>query len=251
MKLLVTNDDGIMAKGIYLLVKELEKLHEVIIVAPDNQRSASSHSITLSRPLVVKEVKIEGLKGKAFSVDGTPADCVRVGISNLAEGKVDMVVSGINRGYNIGTDVLYSGTVSAAVEGAIYKIPSLAVSTGFTDEDNDYISAAIYVSEVLLKVEKYNIPNDFVLNLNVPIILKDDFKGIKVCKIGSRIYDEYYVETIGKDGHRNFQLKGDVNDVEANDDDTYFIKEGYATLTPLHYDFTNFKVLKDVGEWFK
>jgi 5'-nucleotidase len=251
MKLLVTNDDGIMAKGIFLLAKELEKEHEVIIIAPDNQRSASSHSITLSRPLVVKEVKIAGLKSKAYSVDGTPADCVRVGISNLFEGKVDMVVSGINRGYNIGTDVLYSGTVSAAIEGAVYKVPSLAVSTGVTDEDSYYETAALYAANILLKAQKYNMPNDFVLNLNVPIVSKNDFKGIKVCKIGSRTYDEYYVETIGEDGHRNFELKGNINDVEANDADTYFIKEGYATLTPLHYDFTNFKILKEVGEWFQ
>ncbi len=128
MRLLLTNDDGINAKGIYALAKELEKNHEVIIVAPDNERSACGHSITLTRPLIVKEIKLEGLKSKAFSVDGTPADCVKIAINKLIDSKIDMVVSGINKGLNLGTDVLYSGTVSAAIEASIYKIPAMAIS---------------------------------------------------------------------------------------------------------------------------
>src|SRR5665647_1089265 len=142
MRLLLTNDDGINAKGIYALAKEIEKNHEVIIVAPDKERSACGHSITLTRPLIVRETKLIGLKSKAFSVDGTPADCVKIAINKLIDskinGKIDMVVSGINKGLNLGTDVLYSGTVSAAIEATIYKIPAMTVSMAVKGNIENY-----------------------------------------------------------------------------------------------------------------
>lgn len=153
MKVLITNDDGINAKGIYVLAKEIEKEHEVIIAAPDNQRSACGHSITLTRPLIIKEVKLEGVESKAYSVDGTPADCVRVAVDKLVDGKVDIVISGINKGVNLGTDVIYSGTVSAAIEAAIYKTPSIAISSEFKDEKENYEIAAKTVLSVLKKLQ--------------------------------------------------------------------------------------------------
>ena len=134
MKILLTNDDGIMAEGIQTLAKELEKEHEVIIVAPDIQKSAQSHAITLFKPLVIKTVKLEGIKGKAYSVNGTPADCVRAGIEALTDKPIDLVFSGINIGLNSGMDILYSGTVSAAIEASIYNMPSIAVSTEYTNQ---------------------------------------------------------------------------------------------------------------------
>ena len=189
MRLLLTNDDGINAKGIYALAKELEKNHEVIIVAPDNERSACGHSITLTRPLIVRETKLEGLKSKAFSVDGTPADCVKIAINKLIDGKIDMVVSGINKGLNLGTDVLYSGTVSAAIEASIYKIPSMAVSMEIKKNIENYEMAAKYAGEILLKAKENDIRNDIVLNVNIPLLNENEIKGIKVCKIGSRLYN--------------------------------------------------------------
>src|SRR5690606_32311726 len=128
MRLLLVNDDGIHAEGINKLAMELEKKHEVTIVAPDDERSAQSHALTLRKPLVVKEVKLGGIKSKAYSVSGTPADCVRIAIDKLLPEPVDMVISGINRGLNVGMDVLYSGTVSAAIEANLYNIPSIALS---------------------------------------------------------------------------------------------------------------------------
>ena len=149
MKILLTNDDGIMAEGIYTLAKELEKDHEVIIVAPEIQRSAQSHAITLFQPLVVKEVELEGLKSKAYSISGTPADCVRTGLEVLADGPVDMVFSGTNIGLNSGMDILYSGTVSAAIEANIYKIPSIAVSAELVDGNARFDIAAKYAKKIL------------------------------------------------------------------------------------------------------
>jgi 5'-nucleotidase len=250
LKLLITNDDGVNAMGIFALARELEKYHDIIIAAPDDQRSASSHSITLTRPLKVREVKLEGLKCKAYSIDGTPADCVRIGIDKLIEDKVDMVVSGINRGLNIGADVLYSGTVSAAVEAAIYKIPSVAVSTEVTDELSDYEIAARYAVDIIKKAWKNNIENDLVLNVNVPRIQQKGIKGIKICKIGSVVYNNYFEELKTHGDHRIFDIKGKKNENHFEDTDAKFINEGYVTLTPLHYDLTNFRIMREVEQWF-
>lgn len=250
LRLLLTNDDGITAKGIYALAKELEKNHEVIVVAPDNERSACGHSITLARPLVVREVKMEGLKVKAFSVDGTPADCVKIAINKLIDGNIDMVVSGINKGLNLGTDVLYSGTVSAAIEACIYKIPAMAISMAVKKNNENYEMAAVYAGEILLTAEKNNIKNDIVLNVNIPLLEKNEIKGIKVCKIGSRLYNNCYIESVSENGEKQYEIKGELQDIHEEDSDTLHFKEGYVTVTPLHYDLTNHKILKDVGEWF-
>jgi 5'-nucleotidase len=250
MRLLLTNDDGINAKGIYALAKELEQNHEVIIIAPDNERSACGHSITLTRPLIVREIKLEGLKSKAFSVDGTPADCVKIAINKLLSEKIDMVVSGINKGLNLGTDVLYSGTVSAAIEAAIYKIPSMAISMEVTKDIETYEMAARFANEILLKAQENNIKNDIVLNVNIPLLEESEIKGIKVCKIGSRLYKNCYIETIGENNETHYEIKGEVKDIHEENSDTIYFKEGYVTVTPLHYDLTNFKILNDVSEWF-
>ncbi|SEF76236.1 5'-nucleotidase /3'-nucleotidase /exopolyphosphatase [Caloramator fervidus] len=246
MRILISNDDGIYAKGIYYLAKELEKDHECIIVAPDKQRSAAGHAITLHRPITVKKVKLEGIKSIAYSVDGKPADCVKVAIEKLLEDKIDMIISGINNGFNLGTDVIYSGTVSAAVEGAIYKIPSIAVSVDFNADDEYYKRAARHVKKIA-ETSYSKLKNDVVLNINVP---KEDIKGIKVCSLGNRIYVNAYIEEeTGNEGERKFQLAGEVKDFDDVDTDVFYIKNGYITVTPLHYDLTNFNIINEVNLW--
>ncbi|MCM8710195.1 5'/3'-nucleotidase SurE [Clostridium sp. SYSU_GA19001] len=249
MKLLLTNDDGINAKGIYVLAKRLEKSHEVIIAAPDSQRSASGHAITLTRPLVIKKVKLEGLNCKAYSIDGTPADCVRIALDKLIDEKVDMVISGINRGTNLGTDVLYSGTVSAAVEAAIYKTPAIAVSSEFDEDNDNYEVAAETVIKLLLKNRENFIKDDMVININVPLLSYKEIKGIKVARIGSRTYNHAFIESRDEEGNIRYQIVGTVEDSLQEDTDVHYFKEGYITLTPLHYDLTNFKILKEVEDW--
>lgn len=249
MKLLLTNDDGVNAKGIYTLAKELEKNHEIIIVAPSVERSACSHSITMREPLIVKEVKLNGIKSKAYSVSGTPADCVKVAVNKLTNGKVDMVLSGINNGVNAGIDVLYSGTVSAAIEAAIYKISSMAVSSEIEGGEDNYEVAAEYASDLIEKIKNKYPKDDVVWNLNVPILSKEKIKGIKICRIGGRTYNSYFEENTINDG-KSFQLRGELNNVQDIDTDVHFIKQGYVTLTPLHYDLTNFKILEDVRKLF-
>lgn len=250
MKILLANDDGINAEGLYALAEELQKEHEIIISAPDSQRSASSHSITINRPLTVKEVTLPRIDCKAYSVDGTPADCVRIALDKLVGGKVDMVISGINRGLNIGTDVLYSGTVSAAIEAAIYKVPSMAVSLEIGRGNEDYKIAAKYAAKVLGKVKKNGIGENTVLNINVPGVFEEDIKGIKVCKIGSRTYANNFVPTSVDGNVVTYSVNDSVMEASQENTDTQYIEENYVTLTPLHYDFTNFSILNDIRKWF-
>lgn len=251
MRLLITNDDGINSYGLHMLVKKMEKDNEIIVIAPDNQRSACGHSITIGAPILVREVKIEGIKSRAFSVSGTPADCVKVGVEKLISKKIDMVISGINYGLNIGTDVIYSGTVSAAIESSIYKIPSMAVSMYHGNSNDAFEIALKYIEEILLKAHKNKIKNDFVLNVNIPVIKGDGVKGIKICSLGNRIYSNYYIETINENMEKGYQLKGEPSDEHDEDTDVQYIKEGYVTVTPLHYDLTNYGVIDEVNGWFK
>ena len=250
MRLLLTNDDGITAEGLHILARELEKEHEIIIAAPDEQRSACGHSITLTRPLIVKEAYLEGIKSKAYSVNGTPADCVRIAIDKLSEHKIDMVISGINRGVNLGTDVVYSGTVSAAIEAAIYKTPSIAISSQFNNDKENYELAAKTVLKVIAKAKQNYISDDIVLNINVPLSNKKEIKGIKVCKIGSRTYNNCFIEGKDEEGNIIYEIMGDVNDTADEDTDAHYFKQGYITLTPLHYDLTNFKIINELEKWF-
>jgi 5'-nucleotidase len=251
MRLLITNDDGINSIGLQTLVKEMEKDNEVWVVAPDRQRSACGHSITINKPLFVKEVKIEGIKSRCFNVDGTPADCVKVAMERIIKGKIDMVLSGINKGPNLGTDVIYSGTVSAAIEAAIYKIPSAAISLDVKEDEGNYSTAAKYAAKIVSTARENYISNDIVLNINVPHIDEKYIKGIKVCQLGNRIYANYYIESLREDKTVGLLLQGDPKDSDEENTDVYYLKKGYVTLTPLHYDLTNFKILNDVNKWFE
>ncbi|MGL4773835.1 MAG: 5'/3'-nucleotidase SurE [Clostridium sp.] len=247
MRILVTNDDGINARGIYALAKELSKKHEVIVVAPREQKSASSHSISIHEPIRIREEKLEGLDCKCYSLVGTPADCTQAGLSLLGE-DIELVVSGINRGLNSGTDILYSGTVSAAVEGAIYDIPSIAISleVDYTkDYEEDYTVAAKYAGEIVEVAEKQYLRKNVVLNVNVPELKEEEIKGLRVCRIGKSTYKQVY--TLIEEGEeKTYSTKGVRNEITEEDSDMYFLSKGYVTLTPLHFDLTSFSIMKEV-----
>lgn len=243
MKLLLTNDDGIMAEGIHVLAKRFEKENEVIIVAPHMQRSGSGHCITtIPGELTVKEVRLKGINSKAYSVNGTPADCARLGVRKIGNNEIDMVISGINNGFNLGIDSLYSGTVSAAMEAAICETSSMAVSLDTKGGDYDYNIAAEYAMEVFsIYKDKYKDKNEnIVLNLNVPCLPRDKIKGLKVCRVGFK----YHLQEIYDQGEKMEELSYNYTDI-------YYVKRGYAALSPLHYDLTNYKILENVNELFK
>lgn len=249
MRLLLVNDDGINAEGIQRLAKELEKEYEVFIVAPDDERSAQSHALTLRKPLVVKEVKLGGIKSKAYSVSGTPADCVRIAIDKLLPEPVDMVISGINRGLNVGMDVLYSGTVSAAIEANLYNIPSIALSAQWDNGNINYDLAVKYGKHILEKLKDRLLENNMILSINTPFIKEEQVKGIKVCKIGGVVYDYYVMEDGRIKGESVLKADGRMRDIQEEDTDRYYISQGYVTITPLQYNLTNFQLIDKVQDW--
>ena len=167
-------------------------------------------------------------------------------------GDIDIVISGINRGLNCGTDILYSGTVSAAVEGAIYSVPSIAISmdVDWSKEDEDYSKAAKWISKILDVAEKGYLKENVVLNVNVPNINEEDIKGLKVCRLGKSTYKTNYI-LVEENEDKVYVTKGTRNDILEDDSDLYFLSQGYVTLTPLHFDFTNFKILDEVKDIFE
>lgn len=250
MKILIVNDDGINARGIYDLAKEISRKHEVTVVAPREQKSASSHSISIHNPIKIRKENLDK-DFEAYSLVGTPADCTQAGLSLLCE-NVDLVISGINRGLNCGTDILYSGTVSAAIEGSIYNVPAIAFSMEVDWEryDEDYTVAAKIASKIVDKAEEKYLRNNLVLNVNIPKVKEEEIKGIKVCKLGKSTYKSEYVLIEDAD-EKTYEIKSNRNKIEQKDTDLYYLSEGYVTLTPLHYDFTNFKMLEEVTNIFE
>ncbi|MGP1569671.1 MAG: 5'/3'-nucleotidase SurE [Eubacteriales bacterium] len=255
MKILVTNDDGINAEGLRNLVEVLKDKAEIYISAPDGQRSAASHSISLHNPIMAKEVKYEGAV-RAFSVSGTPADCVKVGLRILlSDGiDIDMVFSGINHGANMGMDTHYSGTVSAAMEAAICGVLGVAVSIDTMKKVPDYFDAANYVVEKTFDkiCEERKRLGIAVLSINIPDIPKKDLKGIKQTELGIRDYSGWFEPPIkNDDGDWQFKYNGlpqkDLS-VEKNYD-TIAVESGYASITPLRVNFTHRELLDDIMDW--
>jgi len=251
MKILVCNDDGIWAKGISELAKAMQTMGEITVVAPDVERSATGHAITMHDPLRVRETTLWGSDIKGYSLTGTPADCVKFGVSVIMDEPPDLVVSGINRGPNLGTDVLYSGTVSAAIEAAILGIPAMAVSLDSYD-DEDYSFAAQVALEIAKKIIENHLPADILLNVNVPAVPSNLCKGIKVTKLGVRKYKENYIKRVDPRGGIYYWLNGDLLESEQLDDvDIAAIRDGYISVTPIHYDLTGYSQLNTIMKWFK
>lgn len=238
MKVLISNDDGIFAPGIDALVKAFAAAgHEVLVCAPDSQRSAASHSLTIGRALTVKEVAMDGAK-KAWAIGGTPADCVKLGLTVLCP-EAEAVVSGINRGYNVGTDILYSGTVAAAMEGAICGRPALAISQH--ERREDYERAAELAVRAFDQMKEKGLAPMSVLNLNYPE--SGEAKGLVSAVMGQLIYDENYMPGVNENGDVIYTLKGVVRSDIPQSDDYEKLCKGYATATVLHYDMTDRQAL--------
>ena len=231
-RILVTNDDGYTSEGIQVLADALEGLGEIWVVAPNSEQSAVSHALTLDRPL-----RIERLGERRISVDGTPTDCVAIAISKLMEDAgPDLVVSGINFGYNMGADVHYSGTVSAAFEGVILGVPAMAVSLG-VGEGLSFHIAAKFACEVAEWILDHGIPRDTLLNVNVPVGTP---LGVKLTRLGVRRYTEGVIQETDPRGRKIFWIGGGQPVWEAiPDTDFHEAASGYVSVTPLHLDMTD------------
>lgn len=248
MRILVTNDDGIRAPGILALARKLTGLGQVLVVAPSKQQSATGHGITIVDPIRVRQVNIEGI-GEAWAVGGTPADCVKLAVQELAKEQCSLVVSGINNGPNLGTDVLYSGTVSAAIEGAILGIPSMAVSLGAFDYAGYETAAdiALAVAKRLFTNRK-EIPPDTLLNVNVPAVERERIRGFRVTRLGEREYDNVFDRRVDPRGNIYYWLKGELipprsSDIEI---DAVAVEEGYVSISPIHFDLTKYKIINGI-----
>ncbi len=250
MRILVTNDDGIFAEGIYKLAKHMQRNGEVVVVAPDSQRSATGHAITVHSPLTVKKIQFFDTEIEAYSVNGTPADCVKMGIEALFKSKKpDMVISGINDEPNLGTDVIYSGTVSAAVESAIMDIPSIAVSMG-SYKASQFDDAAEFTSTLLKKIVENNKLHNIVVNVNYPDKPKSEIRGTKITTLGIRKYDNAFIERKDPWGNVYYWMSGTVREMEQDpDSDITAINENYISITPIHFDLTNFKHFEELKKW--
>ncbi|MDO5714223.1 MAG: 5'/3'-nucleotidase SurE [Tissierellia bacterium] len=247
MKILLTNDDGYLAPGILTLAKALEEKHEVIVVAPEHEHSGKSHSITLWHPLLVRKVELEGVKGPVYSVSGTPADCVRVAMEHILEEPVDLVFSGCNLGYNAGMDIVYSGTVSAAIEANVYDIPAVAVSAQWIKGTANFEFAVKKAMEIFEETKDFVMSQTMVLNINVPY--EEDIKGVKVCAMGGVIYDYYFMEP-KENGDFTLQVKGRNKTKLEEGTDRYYLDKNYATVTPLIYDLTNRALIEECKKSF-
>jgi 5'-nucleotidase len=248
MRFLVSNDDGIQAPGINALRKALEDIGEVTVVAPDRERSATGHGITVTRPLRTKEIEYQNSNSIGYSVDGTPADCVKLGLEALMTEPPDLVISGINLGPNLGTDVLYSGTVSAAYEGVINGVPAIAISLN-TWENPNFDYAAQFIKEYLPHVVKNKLPAGVLLNINIPHGVET--KGIRVTRLGYRRYIDVFDKRTDPRGRTYYWMAGQPENFDENDPttDVNAVKAGYVAITPIQLDVTSYKFLDELEAW--
>lgn len=243
--ILISNDDGIRSEGIRALAGALKKLGEVYVVAPDRERSAASHSLTLHRPL-----RVEKVGPRRYSVDGTPTDCISLAVNGILPRMPSIVVSGINLGWNLGEDVSYSGTVSAAMEGTLLGIPSVAISLAGR-EKFDFKDAADFAVRLTRRILKKGLPKDTLLNVNVPQMPRSKkIKGYRITRQGKRVFDDVVVEKVDPRGKKYYWIGGDIVKWEGGkDSDFHVISKGYISITPVHMDMTNYSSISKLKEW--
>ena len=249
LSILVCNDDGIFSDGIGTLVKELQTIADVTVVAPETQQSAVGHAITVHRPLRVREIKKEEFFF-GYAVDGTPADCVKLAIRHLLPKKPDMVISGINHGSNTAISVLYSGTVSAATEGTILGIPSFAVSLTSFESNVDFSFAAKFSRTLALKILEKNLPNGTLLNVNIPPLPENEIRGIVITRQGKSVWDDEFEARRDPGNRQYFWLKGELVELDQEDDiDQKAILDNKISITPIQFDLTNYAMIEELRKW--
>ena len=249
LRILVSNDDGIFAPGIYALAQSLGELGEVIVVAPDRQQSAVGHAITMHSPVRMYPFHVNGTMF-GYAVDGTPADAVKFAIRNvMKDTPPDILVSGINHGSNTAVNVIYSGTVSAATEGAILGVPSIAISLTTYDKP-DFRYAAKFARKLAKMVAENGLPPGTVLNVNVPSVPEEEIQGVVITRQGRSNWDDYYEKRLDPGKREYYWLTGSLQILDTDEDiDQVAIKNNKVSITPIHYDLTNYSVLNQLKTW--
>lgn len=248
MRILLTNDDGIYAKGIEVLHEHLSKDHDVVVVAPETEQSAVGHAITLTDPLRVKSINRNGAFF-GYAVKGTPADCVKLAINELMNPPPDLVVSGINLGANVGINVIYSGTVSAATEGTILGVPAIAVSIN-TFSDPDFRPAARFARLLVRQVKEHGLPPHTSLNVNVPAISESKIRGVRVTRQGITRFVEKFDRRIDPRENVYYWQCGSTPPLEEDGDtDASALANDCISITPIQHDLTNYDFLESLRSW--
>jgi 5'-nucleotidase len=244
MKILITNDDGVFSKGLRALADTMKAVGEVYVVAPDRERSAAAHSLTLHRPLRVEEIAPQ-----VYAADGTPVDCVNLAVYGIMKGHPDIVISGINNGPNLGEDLVYSGTVSAAFEATFLGIPAFAISLA-ARKDFRYQTAANFALKVAAHIVQQGLPRDTFLNINVPNVEEDEIRACKITHQGKRVFADAVVEKVDPRGKKYYWIGGrDQGFQEIAGTDFHAVANHYISITPLCVDFTNHSVMQELEGW--
>jgi 5'-nucleotidase len=250
MRILLTNDDGILAPGLRALRKELQKIGEVTVVAPATEQSAVGHSITLLTPLLVQEVMEENEKRLGWAVEGRPADCVKLALSELLSDPPDLIVSGLNAGSNAGINVLYSGTVAAAAEGAFFRVTSIACSLEYSKPKLDFAWGAEHARKVVEQIVAHKPPTGTLFNVNIPSREKGPVKGIRVTPQNAVPYVEGFDRRLDPRGRVYFWSKPDFHCPDPHPDtDVTLLSESWITVTPLKFEMTHAAMLEQMTAW--
>ena len=246
MRIVLTNDDGIFSEGLRTLLQKLDKEHEVYVFAPDRERSATGHAITLHQPLRANKVEFRDIDAQCWSIDGTPSDCVKLGVEGILEELPDLVISGINKGPNLGTDVLYSGTVSAALEGMLLGVQSMAISLA-THQSWDFSYAADFALQMVNWIEEHPFKKVGLLNVNVPALSKEEIAGVNITKLGRRSYTNSFERRVDPRGRVYYWIAGEiVDDLEEPGTDVLAIKNNQISITPISINLTDYDVLNEL-----
>jgi 5'-nucleotidase len=248
MKILLTNDDGIYAEGLWALHRKFTEQHSVTIVAPDRERSAVGHGITLHEPLRTARISFNG-GYIGHAVSGTPADCIKLGILEILDSRPDIVISGINPGANVGINLNYSGTVAAAKEATLYGVPSIAVSIGSHEIDN-YNDAALFVELLAEDVLEKGLPLGTFLNVNIPDLSLKKIEGVRICRQGTELYSEYIDKRVDPRNRTYYWQGCDLQtSIDNSDTDDVFLCRNYISITPIKCDMTDYSVLDELKGW--
>jgi len=248
--ILVTNDDGITAPGIRALIEVMNTIGDVVVVAPDSPQSGMGHAITLDSTLYLEQVTIDTGNQKEYSCSGTPADCVKLGISEILDRRPDLCVSGINHGYNSSINVIYSGTMSAAIEAGLVGIPSIGFSLLDFNWNANFEAVKAYVKNIALNVLENGLQEGVVLNVNFPKLEKEAIKGVRICRQAKANWVEKFDKRVSPQGKEYYWLTGKfVNLDEGEDTDEWALENGYVSVVPVQFDLTAHHSIAKLNTW--
>lgn len=250
--ILVTNDDGITAPGIRALIDMMKSLGDVdvYVVAPDSPQSAMGHAITINSTLHVEEMKLKNGAEREWSCSGTPVDCVKLAIDKILPRRPDLCVSGINHGSNSSINVIYSGTMSAAVEAGIEGIPSIGFSLGDFSYHADFHAAEKFIKQIAQQTLENGLPEGVVLNVNIPKLAENDLKGIRICRQARAKWDEEFEARVDPRGREYYWLTGKFVNMDGGEDtDEWALENGYISVVPVQFDLTAYETMKVLNDW--